>query len=73
MANRYTVKFNEVLLLTSSTKKDAVAFMKSLNKKHSRILSVVKKIEDEGGQVFCTVYVDREEGDYLYPVTSKRI
>ena len=73
MAKRYTVKFNDVLLLTSSTKKDAVDFLKTLNKNHSRIKSIVKKIEDEGGQVFGTIYLDREEGDYLYPIKSKRI
>lgn len=73
MAKRYTVKFNEVTLLTSSTKKDAVDFLKTLNKNHSRIIAIVKKIEDRGGQVFGTIYLDREEGDYLYPIKSKRI
>ncbi len=73
MKKRYTVKFNEITLLTSSVKKDAVDFLKTLNKNHSRIKSIVKKIEDEGGQVFGTIYLDREEGDYLYPIKSKRI
>ena len=73
MANRYTVTFNEIVLLTSSTKKGALDFMKTLNKNNMRIKTIVAKIEADGGQVFGTVYVDKIEGDYNYPIKSKRL
>ena len=73
MAKRYEVKFNGVILLKSSTKRDAEAFMRKLNKDNMRIKSIAKKIEDEGGQVFGTVYLDRVDGDYEYPIKQKRI
>jgi uncharacterized protein with GYD domain len=73
MKKIYIVNFNEVVMLKSSTKKGATDFMKSLNKKHERIKSIVAKIEKDGGQVFNTVYVERHEGDYIYPIAQKGI
>lgn len=73
MAKIYEVTFNDVVLLRSSTKKSAIDFLKTLNKNNMRIKSIIEKIEKDGGQVFGTVYVDRKEGDYIYPVKEKRI
>ena len=73
MAKVYTVTFNDVVLLKSSTKKGAFDFMKTLNKNNMRIKTIVAKIEADGGQVFGTVYVDKIEGDYNYPIKSKRL
>ena len=47
--------------------------MKTLNKNNMRIKTIVAKIEADGGQVFGTVYVDKIEGDYNYPIKSKRL
>ena len=73
MANRYTVTFNEIVLLTSSTKKGALDFMKKLNKNNMRIKTIIEKIEKDGGQVLGTVYVDKIDGDYNYPIKAKRL
>ena len=73
MATKYVIKFNGVILMEAVKKKTATDFLKLLNKKHSRILSIVKEIEEKGGQVFGTIYLDKEEGDYIYPVKTKRI
>ena len=53
MASNYEVTFNDVILFKSSTKKGAIDFMKSLNKKNLRIKSIVEKIEkNEGSENF---------------------
>ena len=70
---KYEVTFNDVVLLKSSTKKDAMDFLRKLNKNNLRIKSIVAQIEKDGGQVFGTIYVDKKEGDYVYPIKSKRV
>ena len=73
MASNYEVTFNDVLLFKSSTKKGAIDFMKSLNKKNLRIKSIIEKIEKDGGQVFGVIYVDKKDAEYIYPIAQKRI
>ena len=73
MAKNYEVTFNDVVLFKSSTKKSAVDFMKSLNKKNLRIKSILEKIEKDCGQVFGVIYVDKKDDDYIYPIAQKRI
>lgn len=70
---KYEVTFNDVVLLKSSTKKDALDFLKRLNKNNLRIKSIIAQIEKDGGQVFGTVCVDKKEGDYIYPIKQKRL
>lgn len=73
MAKNYEVTFNDVVLLRGSTKKGAIDFMKSLNKNNLRIKSIMEKIEKNGGQVFGVIYVDKKDGEYIYPIAQKRI
>lgn len=73
MASIYEVSFNDVVLLKSSTKKSAIDFMKTLNKKNMRIKSIIEKIEKDGGQVFGVIYVDKKDDEYVYPIAQKRI
>lgn len=70
---KYEVTFNDIVLLKSSTKKDALDFLRKINKNNLRIKSIIAQIEEDGGQVFGTVYMDKKEGDYIYPIKSKRL
>lgn len=70
---KYEVSFNDIMLLKSSTKKGAIDFMKTLNKKNMRIKSIIEKIEKDGGQVFGVIYVDKKDDEYVYPIAQKRI
>lgn len=73
MKKIYKVTFNGVILLNSQTKKGALDFLKKINKKDERIKTIIKKIEADGGQVFNTVYVDKHENDYEFPIKQKGI
>jgi hypothetical protein len=73
MAKIYEVSFNDIVLFKSSTKKGAIDFMKTLNKKNMRIKSIIEKIEKDGGQVFGVIYVDKKDDEYVYPIAQKRI